>query len=340
MENIDVKAETFVPPEILSAPKEKRRKWLHAHINKMLTTFVLSEQSSEHEHIRNKVAESCMPKEPVVYNCSVCRKQYKYAKPKKNHEKRVHTDVNLRADDKVENKEEPSLPTEPPTQPDDKPRDDRYRYATLRLSMGMLLKNFDDAIKEGDGQRIIRCWKLAMLIFRAYIHSKYALAALQLQAYIQAMLIQREAECLVWNRTVNNKGGQGCNICMDIRMEHLIHLTKEILKHLGVNITENAARRCSMAIGHVDRLISAADKDLSVRKPSGHYKVKKRENDFRLLVKEFHERVKVFDNSPSPEREYHIFANFQDSLIRKLEMESLSKWITHHKKELHKMEPL
>lgn len=43
-------------------------------------------------------------------------------------------------------------------QPDEalsKERDDRYNYATLRLSMGLLLRNFDDAVKEGDGERIL-----------------------------------------------------------------------------------------------------------------------------------------------------------------------------------------
>ncbi len=38
-------------------------------------------------------------------------------------------------------------------------------------------------------------------------------------------------------------------------MEHLINLTKELLKHLGVNVTENAAKRCSNVIGYVDQLI-------------------------------------------------------------------------------------
>lgn len=69
-------------------------------------------------------------------------------------------------------------------EPKDKPRDDRYNYATLHLSMGILSRNFDDAVKEGDGERIFHCWKFAMLIYRAYGHTKYALAALQLQASI------------------------------------------------------------------------------------------------------------------------------------------------------------
>ena len=39
----------------------------------------------------------------------------------------------------------------------EKPRDDIYRYATLRFCMGLFLRNFDDAVKERDGERITRC---------------------------------------------------------------------------------------------------------------------------------------------------------------------------------------
>ena len=123
------------------------------------------------------------------------------------------------------------------------PRDDRYQNATLRLSMGFLLRNFDSAVKEGDGKRITCCWQFAMLIYRAFNHNKYALAALHLSADIMAMLTPREAESLVCNRTVNTKGGAGKNISVDLRMEHLINLIKECLNHLGRNITESAATR-------------------------------------------------------------------------------------------------
>ena len=132
-----------------------------------------------------------------------------------------------------------------------------------------------------------------MLIYKACGHNKYALAALRLQASVMAMLTPSQAEILVWNRTVNNKGGAGCNISMDIRMEHLICLTKELLKHLGVNITENAARHCSKTIGHVDELVSSVDTDLKVQRPSGHHKMTKRDSDLRLLVNELHQRKDV-----------------------------------------------
>ncbi|KAL5496483.1 hypothetical protein EMCRGX_G012779 [Ephydatia muelleri] len=44
-----------------------------------------------------------------------------------------------------------------------------------------LVHLFTDACKEGDGERVIRCWKLCMLHFHAERKTKYALEALRLQ---------------------------------------------------------------------------------------------------------------------------------------------------------------
>ena len=58
--------------------------------------------------------------------------------------------------------------SEEKTTPAEQKTDDRYNYATARLNFGMSVFNFDDAVKEGDGERILRCWKFFMLIFRDY----------------------------------------------------------------------------------------------------------------------------------------------------------------------------
>ena len=150
------------------------------------------------------------------------------------------------------------------------------------------------------------------------------------------MLSPRKAECLKWNRTVNNNGGAGSNISVDIRMEHLICLTKESLKHLGPNMTEAAAKRCSKAVRHVLNLIDSVAEDLRIERPSGYHKMQQREADFKLLVDAFHQRGSMFKFEQQPEMEYHIFANFWDSLIKGIDLTSLNEWISQHKKELHK----
>ena len=63
-----------------------------------------------------------------------------------------------------------------------------YNYACVRLSLGMLILNFNDAVKEEDGKRILRCWKYMLLLFKGHGHNKYALAALRLLANTKALL--------------------------------------------------------------------------------------------------------------------------------------------------------
>ena len=87
MESLHDKAESFIPPDILEASREKRRVWLHSHTKNMVAKFVMSD---EHEIIREKVAEVNRPKAPVVHICRVCGKTYKYTKAKKNHDRKGH----------------------------------------------------------------------------------------------------------------------------------------------------------------------------------------------------------------------------------------------------------
>lgn len=41
------------------------------------------------------------------------------------------------------------------------------KVATYALTLGMLLAEFKDAVKEGDGPRVIQVWKLLLPIFKA-----------------------------------------------------------------------------------------------------------------------------------------------------------------------------
>ena len=102
---------------------------------------------------------------------------------------------------------------------------------------------------------------------------------------LQCMLTPRLAHSLTWNRSVNNSGGHGRNIPMDLRLEHLNNLVKGMLKHLVPNLTESASRRCSKAVGSVERLLESVDNDLDVKRPRGHHKVHKSESDFLCIGK-------------------------------------------------------
>ena len=56
-----------------------------------------------------------------------------------------------------------------------------HSYAHVLCHFATLVHLFTDACKEGDGERVIRCWKSCMLHFHAERKTKYALEALRLQ---------------------------------------------------------------------------------------------------------------------------------------------------------------
>ena len=43
-----------------------------------------------------------------------------------------------------------------------------YNYHQSKLAFGLLLFEFEDAIKEGDGDRLLNVYKFALLIYKCY----------------------------------------------------------------------------------------------------------------------------------------------------------------------------
>ena len=85
----------------------------------------------------------------------------------------------------------------------------------------MLFLEFKDAIREGDGTRVLCCWKYFMLVFRASGHTNYCLEAFNLFVQYYYTLTPRLAEQMLWGRFINNEGKMGHNISCDLHMEHL-----------------------------------------------------------------------------------------------------------------------
>ncbi len=95
-----------------------------------------------------------------------------------------------------------------------KKRDDVKSYQCSLLEYGMLQINFHDAISEGDGARVLRCWKFMLPYLRKDGASsrKYALKGLYLLFQVNALLKPKDAYSLMWNRFHKSKLGLGGNI--------------------------------------------------------------------------------------------------------------------------------
>lgn len=66
----------------------------------------------------------------------------------------------------------------------------------------LLLLELRDEIHEGDGQRVVGCWKFMLLHWRHAKHTKYSLEALHLLAAVNATATERIAHKIVWCRFI------------------------------------------------------------------------------------------------------------------------------------------
>ena len=116
-------------------------------------------------------------------------------------------------------------------------KDDMLSYQLALLEYGMLFMNFSDAISQGDGERIIRCWKFFLLFLKndGQRSNKYTIEGLTIMCQIYALLLPKDAHRLIWNRSVKAKHGLGGNIPLDLALEHYNRVLKEVIKKMGPN---------------------------------------------------------------------------------------------------------
>jgi len=149
--------------------------------------------------------------------------------------------------------------------------DSILNYHNTRLQIGLLLMNIADGIKEGDGYRLVNCYKFVLLFAYQFHNTKYAYALLLFFIQIYAVLSEEEAFCLIFNRFINSKGKCGGNIPLDLFMEHLNLLLKRLAKGMGANVTSASLQRAAQSIVPLNKVMETIYKDCNKVKRSGHH---------------------------------------------------------------------
>ena len=180
---------------------------------------------------------------------------------------------------------------------DSKQDDSVQAYATEILTLGLIYAEFADGIREGDGERVIRCWKYFMLIFKNTQRKNYSCEAFALLAQINFILSPRLVQQLMWSRFINTRGGKGKNIPCDLHMEHLNRVLKDGIKGLGANKTDKAITRLGKCIDSFNELLTNYDEALQVHHSADFHTVASLDKDVKLIVTELTERVKPFSHS-------------------------------------------
>lgn len=117
-----------------------------------------------------------------------------------------------------------------------------YTKAVLWSGVGSMVRH--DAVRENDGERIIRHWKYDMINYFENHHPKYFILGFRLLTAVNGGVSARLKEDLIWNRTVNNKGGADTNIEMDLQMEHFNNEYKSMCHLFIIHAMNQNSQTC------------------------------------------------------------------------------------------------
>ena len=102
-----------------------------------------------------------------------------------------------------------------------------------------------DFFLKNDGFGIIACLKVDLLHFATENHPKYFILAHHLRANINGFEGERIKQKLIWNSTVNLKGGHGRCITMDLCQEFQNHTFKDALRRTHGRYTKKSISRAA-----------------------------------------------------------------------------------------------
>jgi L1 cell adhesion molecule like protein len=204
-------------------------------------------------------------------------------------------------------------------------------YSKLLMSVGMVYKEYCDAIREGDGLRVLSCWRYMWLFFKVAGWTNYSIEALNLLAQYHFLLSNRQKHQLLWGRFINVHGLPARNIPCDLFMEHLNRVCKEAVSGLGSNKTEKALVHVSKTVGAIDDVLNNFDQDNNINERSGSHKMasfsKYLTKVVRLLLIE-----KVFKCIPG--RRHNSFQKIVSNPIAYIDFEHLIDWMYQNLKFL------
>ena len=201
------------------------------------------------------------------------------------------------------------------------------------MKLGLLHRNFKDAIQEGDGARVCMLWKLFTLLFFAHGHRKYPLEGLILTVRREYTLSERESEQLCWNRFVNTSGKRGKNIPLDLHLEHVNNVTKTCIKRLGSNLTSATATKSSQAVGMSSKIVQSFEKSAAVKESYGKHAKPEAKKDFQIVMQELTSSAAT---SALPGRKHLSFKAMSQDVLSNFNFSKFLKWIKDHKEKILK----
>lgn len=206
------------------------------------------------------------------------------------------------------------------------------QYAGEVLTIGLLLMEFIDAIREGDGLRNLRCWRVFLPIMKATNRTNYSIEAFNLLAQHDFVLSPRAKQQIIWERTVNVSGVRGKNISCDLFMEHLNRECKGAMGSLGSNInSSDCVTRIGKSLGGLTKITDQYDKVNNAKTESGLHLKPSDAADLAKITQELNS-LSVFKFLPG--REHKQFPKFISNPCKLLKIKDLKAWMEDKLKQI------
>ena len=211
---------------------------------------------------------------------------------------------------------------------DDNKQDYCYNYHIAKLTFGLFLMDFSDAVKEGDGDRLFNIYKVALLLFKTHGHYKYAYVILLHLVKCISILPKQQALSCKWNKFYNGTGHIGRNISLDYKKELQHSGLKAMWRQLGPNLNEASAERIAGTLETVDLIYESIDRDCVAGDKHGHRTSSKDEDAVKQIVEDLI-TCKAFTKIEG-RKGYPSFPEFEKSLLHDLDYRDLHKWMQEH----------
>ena len=128
---------------------------------------------------------------------------------------------------------------------------------------------FSYAKREGDGQRLLRCWGYLLAIFKNSGWKNYSLEAVNLLNQYQFVLPPIAAQKLIWNCFVNVHGRP---VPGDLCLEHLNRLCKQTVNDRGSNQSKEVIVFVGKVLEVLKPVLEQFDLQNNIVTPSGAHK--------------------------------------------------------------------
>ena len=322
----DKPGESVVPEHLRKSAKDEQKQFLNGLATKVVDEYIQRKKNiSQVLEAREEVEEekmSVVKTSDGKFRCKEpsCTKTFVYnGRRKSNHEEMAHGIVQPKT-----------------TRAAQFDNDDMFNYQCSLLEYLVLLKNFQDAVSEGDGGRIVRCWKFLLLYLKAdgAGSRKYCLEGLYLLFQINCLLSPRDSYRLVWNRSVKKKNGLGGNIPIDLAMEHYIRIIKLLKRKLGPSQNNpNTLQRYLKALGFTKELLEQYDEHTKIIHRSGKHTKKSTINDKAKIVGQLISSKALVSH---PNRKYTFYKGCKPSLLTDFDFHQFYDWINAHKQNIVK----